>query len=50
MHALDEDEAEETDKRRVESRVVEGMMVLTEGAALSLKRTLKGLEPLLERK
>jgi hypothetical protein len=45
-----EEGVEESEKRKVESRVVEGVMVLTEGAGLSLKRTLKGLEPLLERK
>lgn len=49
LHALEKEE-EEADKRKVESRVVEGLMVLTEGASLSLKRTLKGLEPLLEKK
>jgi ubiquitin-conjugating enzyme E2 O len=45
----EEEEEEEEDRRPPPSQVVPTQRVLTEGAGLSLRRTLKGLEELLKR-
>lgn len=45
----DDEEEEEEDRRPPPSTVIPTQRVLTEGAGLSLRRTLKGLEELMKR-
>ena len=42
-----DDDDDDGERKRPESQVVPGLLVLTEGASLSLRRTLGALEPLL---
>lgn len=42
-----QEQDDDGERKRPESQVVPGLLVLTEGASLSLRRTLGALEPLL---